>query len=60
MDCEEGCFYLLICNEGKEYVFKWDGSKWIDSLFGCVPECLTQSMHIAGRLCLSDRGENDD
>ena len=60
MEIEKGCFYLLIGNNGKEYVFKWDGLSWVDSLFGLVPDCLTQSMHIAGRLCLADRGENND
>jgi len=51
---EKGCFYLLIGSDGKEYVFKWDGLSWVDSLFGLVPNSLSQSMHIAGRLCLAD------
>ena len=51
IELEKNCWYLLIAN-GKEYAFKWDGYNWADSLFGQIPESVSKSMHVAGRLTL--------
>jgi len=51
-ELEIGSYYLCIIN-AKEYIFKWDGKDWIDSLFGIVPRSLLENMHIAGRMVLS-------
>ena len=51
-ELEAGSYYLCIIN-AKEYIFKWDGTRWVDSLFGIVPQSLLEHMHIAGRMVLS-------